>query len=131
MARPSAVAPVAPVAPKARFRLRISVGDLIAFGPGKIALLEAIRDQGSLTAAAQALGISYRRAWTMLDETQRALRYPAVASASGGLQGGGSVLTPVGEEIVGRYRRIEQEAARACAGDIEALQALLRPPPRG
>ncbi|MFZ5543437.1 MAG: winged helix-turn-helix domain-containing protein [Pseudomonadota bacterium] len=110
----------------ARFRLRISVGELIAFGPGKIALLEAIRDHGSLTAAAQALGISYRRAWTMLDETQRALRYPAVASAAGGQQGGGSMLTPVGEEIVERYRRIEQQAAQACAEDLQALQALLR-----
>jgi molybdate transport system regulatory protein len=116
--------------PVARFRLRFSVGELVALGPGKVALLEAIRDHGSLTAAAQALGISYRRAWTMLDETQRALQYPAVASAAGGAQGGGSVLTPVGEEIVERYRRIEQKAAEACAEDIAALQALLDAPRR-
>ncbi len=110
----------------ARFRLRVTAGELIAFGPGKIALLEAIRDQRSLTAAARALGISYRRAWTMLDETNRSLRQPAVASSAGGAHGGGSALTPVGEEIVERYRRIEREAAAACAEDIEGLQALLR-----
>ena len=120
----------AATAPTARFRLRISMGELVAIGPGKIALLEAIRDHGSLTAAAQALGISYRRAWAMLDETQRALAYPAVASLSGGAQGGGSVLTPVGEEIVERYRRIERRAADACAEDIEALKRLTRPAKR-
>jgi molybdate transport system regulatory protein len=118
--------PAKPAAPIARFRLRISAGGLVALGPGKVALLEAIRDHGSLTAAAQALGISYRRAWTMLDEMQRALSYPAVASAAGGSQGGGTVLTPVGEEIVERYRRIEQRAAEACADDVAALQALVR-----
>jgi len=107
--------------PTARFRLRLTVGDEIAIGPGKVALLEAIRDHGSLTAAAKALGISYRRAWTMLDEMGRALKYPAVASATGGTHGGGSLLTAVGEEIVERYRRIEATAARACADDIEAL----------
>jgi molybdate transport system regulatory protein len=112
--------------PVARFRLRISLGELTAIGPGKVALLEAIRDHGSLTAAARALGISYRRAWTILDETNRALRYPAVASAAGGTQGGGSLLTPVGEEVVARYRRIEADAAAACQDDLRALQGLLQ-----
>ncbi|MED5620139.1 winged helix-turn-helix domain-containing protein [Ideonella sp. BN130291] len=112
--------------PVARFRLRISLGELTAIGPGKVALLEAIRDHGSLTAAARALGISYRRAWTMLDEINGALRYPAVASAAGGTQGGGSLLTPVGEEVVARYRRIEADAAAACQDDLRALQGLLQ-----
>jgi molybdate transport system regulatory protein len=119
-----------PAKPVARFRLRISLGELTAIGPGKVALLEAIRDQGSLTAAARALGISYRRAWTMLDEINSALQYPAVASAAGGSQGGGSLLTPVGEEVVARYRRIEAEAAAACRDDLRALQALLQTQPR-
>jgi molybdate transport system regulatory protein len=119
-----------PAKPVARFRLRISLGELTAIGPGKVALLEAIRDNGSLTAAARALGISYRRAWTMLDEINSALQYPAVASAAGGSQGGGSLLTPVGEEVVARYRRIEADAAAACRDDLRALQALLQTQPR-
>ncbi len=114
--------------PVARFRLRISVGELIAIGPGKIALLEAIRDHRSITAAAKALEMSYRRAWVMLDEVNSALKRPAVDTATGGRHGGGSVLTPVGEEIIERYRRIEQVAAQACADDIEALVALLGKP---
>jgi molybdate transport system regulatory protein len=111
--------------PVARFRFRVQAGDTVALGPGKIDLLEAIRDQGSLSAAARVLNISYRRAWTMLDEMNRSLKYPAVASAIGGAHGGGSLLTPVGEEIVERYRRIEARAAATCADDIAALQALV------
>jgi molybdate transport system regulatory protein len=103
----------------------VSAGDQVAIGPGKVALLEAIRDEGSLTAAAKSIGISYRRAWTMLDEMQRTLKYPVVASATGGPHGGGSLLTAVGEEIVARYRRIEAAAAAACADDIEALLDLV------
>ena len=111
--------------PAARFRLRIHAGERIAIGPGKVALLEAIRDHGSLTAAAKALDMSYRRAWVLVDELNRSLRRPAVHTATGGRHGGGSALTPVGEEIVERYRRIELTAEQACAADIDALGALL------
>jgi len=117
--------------PEARFRLRLSVGELIAIGPGKIALLEAIRDHHSITAAAKALGMSYRRAWVMLDEVNSALKRPAVDTATGGRHGGGSVLTAVGAEIIERYRRIEQTAAQACAEDIEALVGMIGAPRRG
>jgi molybdate transport system regulatory protein len=117
--------------PEVRFRLRMSVGERIAIGPGKIALLEAIRDHHSITAAAKALGMSYRRAWVMLDEVNGALKRPAVDTATGGRHGGGSALTPVGEEIIERYRRVEQIAAQACAEDIEALLGLIGKPRSG
>jgi molybdate transport system regulatory protein len=114
--------------PQARFRLRITQGERVAVGPGKIALLEAIREQRSITAAAKSLDISYRRAWVMLDELNGALKRPAVTTATGGRHGGGTALTPVGEEIVERYRRIEHTAAQACAADLRALMALLGQP---
>jgi molybdate transport system regulatory protein len=113
--------------PVARFRLRVTAGDVIFVGPGKIALLEAIRETRSITAAARAMGMSYRRAWILVDEMNRALAGPAVATAAGGEHGGGSTLTALGEEVVDVYRRIEATAARACARDVERLLALAAP----
>jgi len=61
-----------------RFRIRVLRGDAIAIGPGKVALLEAVDATGSITAAAKALGMSYRRAWMLVDELNSSLRTPAV-----------------------------------------------------
>jgi molybdate transport system regulatory protein len=114
-----------PAAPVAKFRFRVTVGEVAAIGPGKVALLEAIGESGSLTAAAKHLGMSYRRAWLLLDELNQSLRKPAVESVQGGSRGGGSVLTAAGREIVETYRRIERTAAIACAADIKVLLRLL------
>lgn len=111
--------------PVLRFRMRITSGDMIAIGPGKIALLEALEQTGSITAAAKSLDMSYRRAWLLLDEMNRALKVPAVESAKGGAAGGGSVLTDAGRKVVTLYRQIEQEAEVACQRDIRELMRLL------
>jgi molybdate transport system regulatory protein len=114
--------------PKAevRFRIRVTRGENIALGPGKIALLEAIARTGSITAAAKALGMSYRRAWLLVDTMNRSFRAALVAAGAGGSHGGGAALTPVGQEVVERYRRIEATASRAAANDIRGIAALLR-----
>lgn len=117
-----------PPRPKARFRLRLTAGGTVAIGPGKIDLLEAILETGSLTSAAKSIDMSYRRAWVLLDELNGALKTPAVASARGGERGGGSVVTPVGLQLLNRYRNIEKTAAQACQSDIRALVALLATP---
>ena len=101
-------------------------GDTIAVGPGKIDLLEAIAETQSITAAAKSIGMSYRRAWILVDQINATLRQPAVASAQGGEHGGGSRLTAVGEALIERYRRIEARAAEACADDIAALLELVK-----
>ena len=112
--------------PEVRFHIRHGAGPAeLAIGPGKVALLEAIRDTGSITAAARALGMSYRRAWLLVDETNRCLIGPAVETASGGPQGGGTVLTPLGTRLVRRYRALERETAAAVR---RSLRALLRAP---
>ncbi|HRP26897.1 MAG TPA: LysR family transcriptional regulator [Burkholderiaceae bacterium] len=108
-----------------RFRIRISDGEVIAVGPGKIALLEALDKTGSITAAAKRLDMSYRRAWLLLDELNRSLRQPAVASAKGGAAGGGSVLTDAGRDLVTLYRTIESKATVACRTDIRKLMSML------
>jgi molybdate transport system regulatory protein len=134
MADPAARKPQDPAAPPApgevpvaRFRLRVTRGGQIAVGPGRIELLEAVRDAGSISAAARSLDMSYRRAWMLLDELNHCLRAPVVESVHGGAQGGGSRLTETGRDLVRLYRNIELTAARACRDDIEALSALLAP----
>jgi len=110
-----------------RFRLRVTRGEDIAVGPGKIDLLEAIARTGSISGAAKALGMSYRRAWLLVDTMNRNFRTPVVDAEAGGTHGGGAALTPVGAQIVERYRRIEATAEKAAASDIRAMKALLKP----
>ncbi|GAA4343284.1 LysR family transcriptional regulator [Variovorax defluvii] len=112
---------------KVQFRLRIYRDESIAIGPGKIALLEAIAETGSISAAGRQLGMSYRRAWLLIDEMNKALASPAVNTAAGGSHGGGTALTPVGEQIVRHYRAIESTARVSAAADIAALTRLLAP----
>ena len=126
-ARPKAPEAAAPVT---RFRLRVTAGEAIVVGPGKIALLEAIRDTRSITAAAKSMAMSYRRAWILVDELNRSLAAPAVATAAGGEHGGGSTLTALGHELVDVYRRIDATATKACAKDLARLLALAGAAPR-
>jgi molybdate transport system regulatory protein len=110
--------------PALRFHMRI-IGDEIAVGPGKIALVEAIERTGSLTAAAKSMDMSYRRAWLLLDELNRSLKEPAVLAARGGAGGGGSEVTESGRRLVALYRRIEGVCAEANRADIRTLMGLL------
>lgn len=117
---------MADIVPKIQFRLRIVVGDDIAVGPGKIDLLEAIGSTGSITAAARALGMSYRRAWLLVDTMNRCFVSPVVSAAAGGAAGGRTRLTEVGAEVVRRYRALQGLAEKAGENDLAALAALLR-----
>src|SRR2546422_8594870 len=112
--------------PRVQFRLRITSGDDVAVGPGKVDLLEAIAATGSITAAAQQLGMSYRRAWLLVDTMNRCFRTAVVEAEAGGKRGGGTRLTASGEEVVRNYRRIEQLATRASASEMRRLLRLIR-----
>jgi molybdate transport system regulatory protein len=111
-------------APHLSIRIDLATGDRI--GPGKIALLEAIRSTGSISAAARAIGMSYRRAWLLVDEINRTLREPAVTAETGGVHGGGAMVTPVGEQVVQLYRAIETQARTAAGGEFRAIGKLIR-----
>jgi molybdate transport system regulatory protein len=105
----------------ARLSLRIDVaGNRI--GPGKIAVLEAIEREGSISAAGRALGISYRRTWLLVDAVNRMFRSPAVTTQQGG-RTGGATLTDWGRELVGIYRTVEAKCTSAAAAEIGRLEA--------
>jgi molybdate transport system regulatory protein len=106
----------------ARLTLRVDLGKDRAIGPGKIRLLEAIRDAGSITQAGIALGMSYRRAWLLVDDMNNCFREPVVAAQAGGSHGGGAALTPFGERLIDQYRAIEAEAHSATAARLHELE---------
>jgi len=109
-----------------RLMVRVAFGTHGALGPGKVRLLELIEQHGSITAAAKAMGISYRRAWLLVEGLKQAFRDPVVATQHGGAKGGGAGLTPVGREIVERYRTIERTARSAVGAQLRGLKRALR-----
>jgi molybdate transport system regulatory protein len=115
--------------PDLRFHILAAEGGAaLALGPGKMALLEAIAATGSISAAAKALGMSYRRAWILVDETNRCLARPAVATATGGDRGGGAVLTDFGAAFLAAYRAVERDAREGV--DTRLAPFLAKVPPR-
>ena len=111
---------------ESRFRLRIGSDRELALGPGKVSLLEAIEETGSISAAGRKLGMSYRRAWLLVDAMNRAFQLPVITTVTGGREGGGTELTATGQEIVRRYRKIEALATAAAAKEINAIGKLMR-----
>ncbi len=112
-----------------RIKLQLLVGAEFALGPGKADLLAAIAETGSISAAGRRLGYSYRRAWLMVDVMNRCWREPLVATAHGGVRGGGASLTALGATVLERYRALEAEL-RAAAGPADDLIADLLSEPR-
>lgn len=103
--------------------LRIDLDSEDRIGPGKIELLEQIREHGSISAAGRAMDMSYKRAWDLVEEINRICGHVAVEPQAGGKNGGGAILTPFGEALVTRYRKIERDAARAVRKELQALKS--------
>lgn len=110
----------------ARLVLRVEFDDQRAIGPGKIRLLELIRETGSISAAGRGMGMSYRRAWLLVDALNRTFREPLVATRGGGAGGGGADLTIAGEAVIAEFRGIERTVKIAAAAELERLAALVR-----
>lgn len=114
-----------------RLSIRIVFGEEAMLGPGKAELLERIRDTGSIAAAGRGMEMSYKRAWLLVEEMNRAFRDPLVDSTRGGARGGGARLTPAGDAVLAHYRKLEEIMAEAGAARIGVLQAMLRDGPEG
>jgi molybdate transport system regulatory protein len=104
-----------------KVRIRVDLAPGVSIGPGKIALLEAIEREGSLSMAARSLKMSYRRAWMLLDDLNRSFKVPVVTTVVGGLRGGGARLTQFGLALVQSYRALERDAARAAGKHLKAF----------
>lgn len=116
--------------PVLKIKIQIHCGKEIAMGPGKADLLEAIRRNGSIAAAGRAMGMSYRRAWLLVDVMNRCWNTPLVQASPDGSARSGARLTPLGEEVLSHYRALQDRIAGTsrCA-DHDMLAAALRPVP--
>lgn len=116
----------------ARLKLKIQLycGGEIAMGPGKADLLDAIAREGSISAAGRALGMSYRRAWLLVDTMNRCFEAPLVEARAGGGQGAGARLTPEGEAALAAYRALSSQIEQSAAGAAyAALEGAIRSEP--
>ena len=109
--------------------IRVYFGDGRHLGPGMIDLLEAIRAERSILSAARRMGMSYRRAWLLVDEIARNFREPVVETHPG-RRGHGTDLTPFGERLIALYREVERKSAAASRPAVEELLAALATPAR-
>ena len=109
-------------------RIRAIAGGQIALGPGKVDLLEEIDRSGSISKAARELGLSYRRAWTLVDTMNKSFKSYLVKGCAGGKKGGGAYLTPLGKKMAETYRIMEAKAGRAMQSDWKVIQRSLKRP---
>jgi molybdate transport system regulatory protein len=106
-------------------RPHVAIGEAITFGPGKIDLLQKVEEGHSISGAARALGLTYKRAWALIDTLNRGFGSPVVETSSGGKGGGGARLTPLGEQLVARYLALEAKVDSSVEAELAALDELV------
>ena len=104
-------------------RLRLLFGDRLVFGPGKGELLARIAETGSIAAAGRAMGMSYKRAWSLVEEMNAHFAAPLVDSSRGGAHGGGAQLTERGRQVLADYRALEVLLRDQGAAELGRLRA--------
>lgn len=107
--------------------VRVVLAGTVVMGPGKAELLEGIRDTGSIAAAGRRMGMSYKRAWSLVEDMNTGFSAPLVDAAKGGSGGGGAALTPLGLRILAAYRALERQAATAGRSGLATIRRALRP----
>jgi molybdate transport system regulatory protein len=115
---PGGIAMAAPVV-----RFRIDFAEHSSLGPGKIRLLEAIRDSGSLSQGARNIGMSYRRAWLLVESVKQSFREPVTVASTGGKDGGGMLITEFGDALIKNYRELERDFETLAARRLQAIIA--------
>lgn len=111
--------------PRLKLNLRLLHGDIIAMGPGKADLLEYIVKTGSISQAGRDMGMSYRRAWVLVDEMNRCFKKPLVITSKGGTVGGGARLSELGEQVLAHYRKMATAAADVALAYVGVFEALM------
>ena len=113
-----------------RLTLRVDFGVNRSIGPGKIRLLEAVERTGSISKAGRELGMSYRRAWLLIDDMNQCFSEAVTTAHPGGAQGGGATLTEFVKALIRNYRAIEEAASGAAKMRLRKLEGSLRAAPR-
>jgi len=111
--------------------IRVHLARVNAIGPGKADLLQAIAETGSIAEAAGRMGMSYRRAWCLVRSLNLAFIALLIETQKGGAERGSAALTTTGDEVLRRYRAMEEAAAASVAEDARAFRDLLAPPDDG
>ena len=106
-------------------KIQIINNNQIAIGPGKASLLEAIKLKGSISAAAASMGMSYKRAWDLVNVMNNSFNSPLVSTLVGGNKGGGAQVTDFGSQVLTQYRAVELKANAGIKGEMALLQAML------
>jgi molybdate transport system regulatory protein len=104
-------------------RFRIDFSEHSSVGPGKISLLEAIRDAGSLSQGAHNIGMSYRRAWLLVQSLKDSFREPVTVPSKGGKSGGGMLVTEFGDALIRNYRQLERDFATLAERRLNTITA--------
>ena len=107
-------------------RLRVQSGKEVPLGPGKADLLALVAETSSITQAAKKMGMSYMRAWTLIQMMNKHFREPLVSTLRGGEKGGGAELTETGRRVLALYQKMTDDSQRACAESWKQLRQLLR-----
>jgi molybdate transport system regulatory protein len=103
-------------------QLRVMLAADVPLGPGKAQLLQGIKETGSISAAGRRMGMSYKRAWYLVEALNSHFDVAMVEASKGGKTGGGAKLTPLGTEVLDAYREMEEAAARAVAPVLRRLR---------
>ncbi len=110
-------------------KIRIMHGTTLLLGPGRADLLDLIQETGSIAAAGRRMGMSYKRAWALVESMNTSFATPLVEAAKGGAGGGGAHLTPMGNSLLEAYRQVQAAATAASAGPLAVISAALPVPP--
>lgn len=114
---------------KFRLRLRLTNETGIVMGPGRADLLDLIAETGSIAAAGRRMGMSYRRAWSLVESLNSSFNAPLVETAKGGAERGGARLTKLGQELLAAYRALMTAAENAGQKELARFEAAMLPPP--
>lgn len=110
-----------------RFQLRLVSGKDVVIGPGKADLLDAIGRTGSISSATREMGLSYKKAWQLINTMNEHFAEPVISTVSGGSQRGGAELTDFGHRVLEQYRALQVRLTIENAPETQALLNLLAP----
>lgn len=109
---------------KVKSRIWVEVDNKVLMGEGRVRLLKAIGETGSLSKAAKSLKMSYKKAWTLMSAVNKSAKEPVFISATGGKDGGGATLTPYGKSLIHAFETINENCWNFLNGQLKHITEL-------